>query len=106
MKELPQFIPMDTEFVDSFVRDILHDPQSQDADFVVALLFQKGNAFRVIFDVAYFSKGDAAPNPTRSQWNTLKKKFKRRHQHVFVFKEHGTTADGNYFLDFGFMAPR
>lgn len=65
--------------------------------------------FRAVFAVSYFQPVAGQVGPSKSQWNTLKKKLKRRDRTVFVFRDHGkleTPADETvvrYFLDFGFM---
>lgn len=65
--------------------------------------------FRVVFAASYFQPATSQDGPSKSQWNTLKKKLKRRDRTVFVFRDHGkleAAAAGTtvkYFLDFGFM---
>jgi hypothetical protein len=47
-----------------------------------------------------------ATEPSKSQWNGLKKRLKRMDQQVFIFKVHGhqRAGDQNYcYLDFGFL---
>jgi hypothetical protein len=49
---------------------------------------------------------DGATEPSKSQWNSLKKRFKRAAPYVFMFKEHGAAeCEGGacYYLDFGFF---
>ena len=69
--------------------------------------------FRAIFRASYFSLQGDSDAPSRSQWNTLKKRFKRRNRSVFIFREYGAldpcpaeiqTDDACLYLDFGFMA--
>lgn len=65
--------------------------------------------FRVVFAASYFQPAAGHGGPSKSQWNTLKKKLKRRDRTVFIFRDHGmleaSAADTTvkYFLDFGFM---
>lgn len=81
------------------------------ANFVRLTGFDDGH-FRVIFKSSYFVVQEGKSEPSKSQWNTLKKKMKRHHKGVFVFKETGTAdcvvptgQDYNcYYLDFGFFA--
>lgn len=60
--------------------------------------------YRAIFDPAYFTAAEGRAAPSKSQWNTLKKRLKRHDEQLFIFKEHGETADGSFYLDFGFFA--
>jgi hypothetical protein len=64
--------------------------------------------FRVIFKPSYFVLAEGSDKPSKSQWGTLKKKMKRHHRGVFVFKETGTVECGAeqgacYYVDFGFF---
>lgn len=68
--------------------------------------FEDGH-YRAVFDPAFFVLAAGQVEPSKSQWNTLKKKLKRRDEKVFVFKEHGEIVEGDarlYYLDFGFFA--
>lgn len=99
MRELPHFKrhPLDQVLV--LVNDILsHGTASMVKDLTE---FPDGH-YRVWFGKDYFILPTGVTEPSKSQWNTLKKKFKRRDKRVFVFKEHGTERD-LYYLDFGFM---
>ena len=64
--------------------------------------FDNGH-YRAIFDARYFTLAEGRTEPTRSQWNTLKKHMKRMDKTVFIFKEHGFLADGHAYIDFGFF---
>ena len=65
--------------------------------------------FRVVFAASYFQVQAGQAGPSKSQWNTLKKKLKRRDRTIFIFRDHGAVdafaADSavRYYLDFGFM---
>lgn len=65
--------------------------------------------FRAVFSASYFQPTAGHEGPSKSQWNTLKKKLKRRDRSIFVFRAHGLLggqrlgAGSKYFLDFGFM---
>ena len=65
--------------------------------------------FRAVFASSYFQPAAGHGGPSKSQWNTLKKKLKRRDRSIFVFRAHGeldgpaAASAGKYFLDFGFM---
>src|SRR5947207_3088212 len=59
--------------------------------------------YRAIFRPEYFAQAE----PTKSQWNSLKKKMKRHDDKVFIFKDHGEIncpPAKCYYLDFGFFA--
>ena len=59
--------------------------------------------YRVLFDPSYFVLGEGQAQPSRSQWNTLKKHLKRMDRQLFVFKAHGFTEAGSAYVDFGFF---
>jgi hypothetical protein len=59
--------------------------------------------FRAVFEKSYFILPEGVSVPSKSQWNTLKKRAKRIDNLVFILKEYGETQDGFYYLDFGFF---
>jgi hypothetical protein len=59
--------------------------------------------FRVIFNPLYFNLDETKPHPSKSQWSSLKKRLKRHHKGVFVFKATGELTDNQCYLDFGFF---
>jgi hypothetical protein len=70
------------------------------------------NHFRVVFKISYFQLAKDVDLPSKSQWNTFKKKMKRRNHSVFVFREYGSidcdennkaTQQSCLYIDFGFM---
>ena len=76
--------------------------------FVRLIEFEDGH-FRVVFKPSYFILPEGTGEPSKSQWGTLKKKMKRHHKGVFVFKETGTIdcsgeRSNCYYVDFGFFA--
>ena len=56
---------------------------------LLRLIEFEDNHFRAIFDQSYFQLQDGKTAPSKSQWSTLKKKFKRRNRSIFVFRAHG-----------------
>ncbi|RMG76179.1 MAG: hypothetical protein D6711_04740 [Chloroflexi bacterium] len=60
--------------------------------------------YRVVFKKSFFTLTQDNTEPTKSQWNTLKKRMKRINKRVFIFKEHGETSEDHYYMDFGFFA--
>ncbi len=107
MKDLPQFRHRSRESVSAFLRDVLAiSPEHGGTALVEVIAYEDGH-FRVIFDLRYFTYQPGQTEPTRSQWNSLKKKLKRHDPRIFVFKEHGLSDhEGRRcgFLDFGFFA--
>ncbi len=69
--------------------------------------------FRAIFSIRYFQLAEGRVSPSKSQWNTLKKRLKRRDHSIFVFREYGEIDCGHtgkprpgetcLFLDFAFL---
>ncbi len=108
MKPLPNFIPQDRHYVEELLGRILSHTNDDDETFLIELIQYEDHHFRVIFSTEYFQR-DTPKNellsPTKSQWNTLKKKLKRHDRRIFVFKEHGLIGQ-HAFLDFGFLKPK
>ncbi len=104
MKSLPRFEVHQRESVMALISSVLKQgatPALRD------LTEYPDGHYRAIFDPAYFVLQVGQSEPSKSQWNTLKKKLKRHDPRIFVFKEHGTTTlngQSCYFLDFGFFA--
>ena len=100
--ELPEFKKMKKPRVTTFIHGAL-------AGNMVRLEEFDDHHFRVIFKASYFQLADGTDEPSKSQWNTLKKKIKRRDHSVFIFREYGQTDCGNtepeacLYLDFGFL---
>lgn len=104
MKDLPRFKVLPREVVLKVISPVL--TQGLTSALRDLIEYPDGH-YRVIFDPAYFVLQVGQSEPSKSQWNTLKKKLKRHDPRVFVFKEHDAiTHDGQrcYFLDFGFFA--
>ncbi len=62
--------------------------------------------YRAWFLPTYFVLADGVTEPSKSQWNTLKKKLKRHDARAFVFKAYGEEVRDDqmlYYLDFGFF---
>ena len=80
---------------------------------LLRLIHYDDNHFRAVFDARYFALQPEQTAPSKSQWNTLKKKLKRRNRSIFVFRAHGeldcqqaqSAREGRkcLYLDFGFM---
>ena len=108
MKPLPTFKPRPRELVVEFITEVMTLGPSSDRSYVNALIEHGDGHYRVLFDPAYFVLPAGQSQPSKSQWNNLKKRMKRHEPLVFVFKEHGDAigADGRQccYLDFGFFA--
>ncbi len=106
--DLPEFEHRKLEQVLPYARSVFGD------SLVVVKPFPDGH-FRAIFQKGHFTIQEGATEPTKSQWNTLKKQMKRRNRGVFIFKEHGKIdcAESDrqdlpedcecYFVDFGYF---
>jgi hypothetical protein len=104
VKDLPQFKHRKHEDVLAFISKILINEISDETHLIELLDYEDGH-FRVLFKPSYFVLQKDQTEPTKSQWNSLKKKVKRHEPTAFVFKEHGEvgTKDKQYYLDFGFL---
>lgn len=78
---------------------------------LIALKTFDDGHYRAIFSADYFTLHEGATEPTKSQWNTLKKHLKRIDHRVFIFREYGETDcpphsphEKCYYIDFGFFA--
>ncbi len=110
MKNLPQFKARPLAYARSLAADALTLPGAFDnpTQLVELIAYDDGH-YRALFDPAYFVLPEGQSEPSKSQWNTLKKRFKRRNPQVFTFKEHGTFETSErklYYVDFGFFVER
>ncbi len=103
MSDLPEFEKRPKHIVNNLAMEALMSN-------LVALESHNDGHFRAIFRKKYFQLASPEAEPSKSQWGTLKKRFKRRDHTIFIFKEHGSCACPNdeaqtcYYLDFGFLA--
>lgn len=105
--ELPAFRRVKRRYVSVLIHSVL---SGQSGPALVELLEYDDHHFRAIFLSTYFQLPADRNEASKSQWNTLKKKLKRRNRSIFVFRAHGDidcdgqTAEANCcYLDFGFM---
>ncbi len=110
MTSLPEFQPRPREVVISLLQEIFsHDGDRRHTHFHRIEVYPDGH-FRAIFRPSYFILPEGQHEPSKSQWNTLKKKLKRHAPRLFVFKEHGevpcdgAAGDRCYYVDIGFFA--
>lgn len=108
MKDLPEFKRFNRDYVVSFVSQALTLPNHPEKSHFRRLVEYEDGHYGVIFALDYFASDDT---PTKSQWNSLKKKLKRHDKRVFIFKDHSLTncdeGDGLVAcgcLEFGFFA--
>jgi hypothetical protein len=108
MKDLPRFRRRDPEHVEAFIAHILTnkvDPRTT----LRRLIERADHSFRAVFDPRFFVLSEGETEPSRSQWNNLKKKLKRAAPDAFIFKDHGREdcapgKPGCYYIDFGYFA--
>lgn len=103
---LPRFHPRPYDAVHRFAATVLTAPGRGKTSLRQLNRYEDGH-FRAIFSLNYFTLEEGQSAPTRSQWNSLKKKFKRHDQRVFIFKDHGLLTFQGVpcgYVDFGFFA--
>ena len=109
-EELPKFQKVRHRFAAEFINGVMSGPRGAS---LLKLIEYDDHHYRAVFRQSYFELHDGAETPSKSQWNTLKKKLKRRDRRVFVFREYGpidcsihTSARSDQvclYLDFGFL---
>jgi hypothetical protein len=114
VKDLPEFKRFGKDFVTQFANQVLAHPNQPEHSYFRRLIQYEDGHYGVVFSLDYFALADnstPADAPTKSQWNSLKKKLKRHDKRVFVFKEHtieGCNAPDDSArcgcLEFGFFA--
>ena len=85
MKELPRFTKQSSERVKHFAIQVFTHPSDPEKSYFQELHEHEDKHFSVVFSLNYFEN---ATIPTKSQWNSLKKKLKRHDKRLFIFKEH------------------
>jgi hypothetical protein len=109
MSDLPEFRPRPVDTVTSYISNVLINVQGSGETAFVRLMKYEDNSYRAVFRRTYFILPEGQAEPTKSQWNSLKKKMKRHDPRVFIFKEHGEIGcaeeepNGCYYIDFGFF---
>ncbi len=107
MRDLPKFKKRKYDDVLAFVAEVMTRHHDADEPYVRQLSVLPDGHYRLSFDLDYFLMESG--EPTKSQWNSLKKKLKRHDKDVFVFKEHGfvSVEQGSKrwgYVEFGFFA--
>jgi hypothetical protein len=107
MKALPPFKKRPYDATHDYIKTVLTAHHADDS-FLHELVAYDDGHYRATFDLRYFVLAAGHTEPSRSQWNGLKKKMKRHHRGVFVFKEHGILDSVDNppvgYVDFGFFA--
>ncbi|MCB9457839.1 MAG: hypothetical protein H6671_17790 [Anaerolineaceae bacterium] len=106
MKDLPEFKHRSRETVLTFISAMLTNERISKQTHLKALNSYPDGHYRAIFDPAYFALPPDQTQPSKSQWNTLKKRLKRHEPTIFIFKEHGEIEQEGrcFYVDFGFFA--
>jgi len=108
--DLPQFRKVKRSYAASLIHQALSGPRGAA---LLQLIEFEDNHFRAVFDISYFQLADGNILPSKSQWNSLKKRLKRRDRSIFIFREYGRIdceAQGKHlaaniclYIDFGFL---
>ncbi len=108
--ELPTFRRVKKTYAATVIHGVLSGPRGSA---LLELIEYDDHHYRAIFAASYFQMALGKDIPSKSQWNTLKKKLKRRNRSIFVFREHGQIDCASVgaaqpericlFLDFGFL---
>lgn len=87
--DLPEFRPISAEQAHAYIARALSHKEDADETFLIDFVAYPDHHFRAIFRLAYFTLAEGSHTPSKSQWNTLKKRLKRIRSDVFIFKTHG-----------------
>ena len=108
--ELPDFRKVKRSYAAALINSVLSGAGGPS---LVRLIEFEDHHFRAVFKPSYFQLAEGADSPSKSQWNTLKKKLKRRNRSVFIYRQYGQTAcpdsksgkagQACLYLDFGFL---
>ncbi len=108
--DLPQFRKVKRRYAASIIHSALSGAQGS----ALLQLFEfDDHHFRAVFDTSYFQLADGNMMPSKSQWNSLKKRLKRRDRSIFIFRRYGRIdcgaeaktqpANTCLYIDFGFL---
>ena len=105
MKDLPEFKAHKHEEVVMFITQVLTHPNKPEETYFRRLVEYEDGHYGAEFSLSYFASTDI---PTKSQWNSLKKKLKRHDKKAFVFKDYSIVPCADSvscgFVEFGFYA--
>ena len=107
--DLPRFRKVKRSYAASLVQGALSGPAGAS---LLQLIEFDDHHFRAVFDPKHFQLAAGADLPSKSQWNTLKKRFRRRDRSIFIFRAYGRIDCGAHgkalkaktclYIDFGF----
>lgn len=109
MSDIPQFRKRRRDAVESFAQRVFTKPGEEGSRHLWRLIGFADDHWRAVFNPEYFTLAEGRSEPSKSQWNTLKKRMKRMDASVFIFKEHGETLCEPEtevkccYVDFGFL---
>ncbi len=106
--ELPPFRKVNRGYASRIIHSVLTGARGPA---LLRLIEYDDHHFRAIFAASYFQLAADRSAPSKSQWNTLKKKLKRRNRSIFVFRRYGEIDCSQVklkgqvclYLDFGFL---
>jgi hypothetical protein len=107
MSNVPRFRKRRRDMVESFAARVFS--KADNATHLRRLIGFEDGHWRAVFEPAYFTLTEGRTEPSKSQWNTLKKRMKRIDPSVFIFREYGDThcdpeSDATcLYVDFGFF---
>ena len=109
-KDLPPFRKVKRSYAASLVQQALSGPRGLA---LLQIVEFEDHHFRAVFDLNHFQLAPGKTLPSKSQWNTLKKRLKRRDHSIFIFREYGQIdcdahgkrlrAQTCLYIDFGFL---
>jgi len=110
-KELPRFRKVQRRYAAAIIQNALSGPGGSA---LLQLNEFDDHHFRAVFDSKFFQLAPGKALPSKSQWNTLKKRLKRRERSIFIFRKYGkidcselaksSPVGTCLYLDFGFLS--
>ena len=108
--DLPQFRKVKRSYAAAIIHRALSGPRGAA---LLQLIEFDDHHFRAVFDLKHFQLAEGKKLPSKSQWNSLKKRLKRRDRSIFIFRQYGRidcAAQGKHlaantclYIDFGFL---
>lgn len=109
-KDLPKFRKVKRSYAAALIHQALSGPRGAA---LLQLVEFDDHHYRAVFDLNHFQLAEGNQLPSKSQWNSLKKRLKRRDRSIFIFREYGRidcesqgkslAAKTCLYIDFGFM---
>jgi len=93
LKELPKFKREGRQVVERLLTQTFTHPNEPEVSYFRRLVEYEDGHYAAVFSLDYFVDTDV---PSKSQWNSLKKKLKRHDKRVFVFKEQQIVLCGDF----------